>query len=65
MMAPLDLARNQLILFSTLTKNIIEPNLVKHLPASIEKRFSNNSFDEKIFQESPIYCENTLNKAGY
>ena len=64
-MAPLDLARNQLILFSTLTKNIIEPNLVKHLPASIEKRFSNNSFDEKIFQESPIYCEDTLNKAGY
>ena len=41
------------------------PNLIKHLPASIEKRFSNNSFNEKIFQESPIYCEDTLNKAGY
>ena len=38
------------------------PNLIKHLPASIEKRFSNNSFDEKIFQESPIYCEDTLIK---
>ena len=25
------------------------PNLFKHLPASIEKRFSSNSFDEKIF----------------
>ena len=25
------------------------PNLIKHLPASIEKRLLNNSFDEKIF----------------
>ena len=41
------------------------PNLIKHLPASIEKRLSNNSFDEKIFQESAIYFEDTLNKAGY
>ena len=41
------------------------PNLIKHLPASIEKRLSNNSFDEKIFQESAIYYEDTLNKAGY
>ena len=40
------------------------PNLIKHLPASIEKRLSNNSFDEKIFQESAIYDEDTLNKAG-
>ena len=40
------------------------PNLIKHLPASIEKRLSNNSFDEKIFQESAIYYEDTLNKAG-
>ena len=39
------------------------PNLIKHLPASIEKRLSNNSFDEKIFQESAIYYEDTLNKA--
>ena len=41
------------------------PNLIKHLPASIEKRLSNNSFDEKIFQESAIYYEDTLNKARY
>ena len=41
------------------------PNLIKHLPASIGKRLSNNSFDEKIFQESAIYYEDTLNKAGY
>ena len=40
-------------------------NLMKHLPASVEKRLSNNSFDEKIFQESAIYYEDTLNKAGY
>ena len=41
------------------------PNLIKHLPASIEKRLSNNSFDEKIFLESAIYNEDTLNKARY
>ena len=41
------------------------PNLIKYLPASIEKRLSNNSFVEKIFQESAIYYEDTLNKAGY
>ena len=40
-------------------------NLIKHLPASVEKRLSNNSFDEKIFQESAIYYEDTLNKARY
>ena len=39
------------------------PNLIKHLPASIEKRLSNNSFDEKTFQESAISYEDTLNKA--
>ena len=40
-------------------------NLIKHLPASIEKRLSNNSSDEKIFKESAIYYEDTLNNAGY
>ena len=39
------------------------PDLIKSLPAYIEKRLSNNSYDEKIFQESPIYYEDTLNKA--
>ena len=55
-------------IFSTLTKNLttlLSPNLIRHLPASIEKLLSNNSFDEKIFQESAIYYEDTLNKAGY
>ena len=41
------------------------PNLIKLLPAFIEERYSNNSFDEKIFQESPIYYEDTLTKARY
>ena len=41
------------------------PNLIKHLQASIEKRLSNNSPEEKIFKESVIYYEDSLNKAGY
>ena len=41
------------------------PNFIKHPPASIEKRLSDNSFDEKIFKESAIYYEDTLNNAGY
>ena len=41
------------------------PDLIKHLSASIEKQLSNNSFDKKIFQESAIYYEDTLNKVGY
>ena len=41
------------------------PNLIKHLLSSIEKRLSNDSSDEKIFEESAIYYEDTLNKASY
>ena len=41
------------------------PSIIEHLPASIEKRLSNNSSDEKIFKEATIYYEDTLNKAGY
>ena len=41
------------------------PNLIKLLPAFIEKRLSNNSFAEKIFQESPIYYKDALTKARY
>ena len=41
------------------------PNLIKHQPASIEKRLFNNSSDEKVFKESAIYYEDILNKAGY
>ena len=40
-------------------------NLIKHLPAFIEKWLSNNSSDEKVFKESAIYYEDTLNKTGY
>ena len=41
------------------------PNIIKHLPVSIQKRLSNNFSDEKIFKEAAIYYEDTLNKAGY
>ena len=41
------------------------PSIIKHLPASIEKRLSNSSSDEKICKEAAIYYEDTLNKAGY
>ena len=41
------------------------PNLNKDLPAYIKKWLSSNCSDEKIFQESPIYYEDALNKAGY
>ena len=41
------------------------PSITEHLPASIEKRLSNNSADEKIFKEAAIYYEDTLNKVGY
>ena len=41
------------------------PNLIKHLPAFLEKQVSNNSFDKKIFQKSAVYYEDTLNKAGF
>ena len=38
-------------------KSNYPPNLIKHRPASIEKRVSNNSSDEKIFKETAIYYE--------
>ena len=41
------------------------PSIIEPLPASIEKRLSNNSSDEKIFKEAAGYYEETLNKAGY
>ena len=41
------------------------PSIIEHLAASIEKRLSNNSSNEKIFKEAAIYYEGTLNKAGY
>ena len=39
-----------MILFSRLTESNHLPNLIKHLPASIEKRLSNNSSDEKYLK---------------
>ena len=55
-----------MILFSTLTKKSNHsPNLINHLAASIEKQLSNQFSDEKIFTESAICYENTLNNAGY
>ena len=53
MATPLCLAPNHMILFSTLTKT------------SNQKRLSNNFSDEKVFQESAIYYEVTLNKTAY
>ena len=41
------------------------PNLVKHLSSSIKKWHLNDSFKEKVFKESAIYYEDTLNKGGY
>ena len=41
------------------------PSIIEHLLASIEKRLSNHSSDEKIFKEAAIYYEDTLNKEGY
>ena len=41
------------------------PNLIKHLPESIEKRLSNNSSNENIFKGEAINYKYTLNKAGY
>ena len=40
-------------------------NYIKHLPASIDKQFSNSSSDEKIFKEAAIYYKDTLKKGGY
>ena len=41
------------------------PSIIEHLPASLEKRLSNNSSDEKIFKGAATYYEDTLNKASY
>ena len=40
-------------------------SIIEDLPASVEKRLSNNFPNEKIFKEAAIYYEDTLNKAGY
>ena len=41
------------------------PNIIKHLPTSIENRLSNLSSNEQIFQESITYYEDNLRQSGY
>ena len=41
------------------------PNIIKHIPVSIENRLSNLSFNEKLFQESATHYEDNLNQSGY
>ena len=38
-----------------ITKESNHPSIIKYLPASIEKRLSNNLFNEKTFKEAAIY----------
>ena len=64
--APLDVATNQMILFSTSTKNLTTLLiLLSTCHIYWKTAFKQYSFVEKIFQESSIYYEDTLNKAGY
>ena len=52
-----------MILFSSLIKTEYNHHSNSiNLPASIEKRLSNNSFNEQIFKELAIYDQDTLNK---
>ena len=41
------------------------PNIIKHIPASIETRLSNLSSTETIFKESTTHFENNLRQSGY
>ena len=41
------------------------PNIIKHIPASIETRLSNLSFTGTIFKESTTHYENNLWQFGY
>ena len=41
------------------------PNIIKHIPASIEIRLSNLSSTEIIFKESTTHYENNLRQSGY
>ena len=41
------------------------PNIIKHIPASIETRVSNLSSIETIFKESTTHYENILRQSGY
>ena len=39
------------------------PNIIKHIPASIETRLSNLSSTETIFKEPTTHCENNLRQS--
>ena len=41
------------------------PNIIKHIPTSVETRLSNLSFTETIFKESTTYHENNLRQPGH
>ena len=41
------------------------PNIIKHIPASIETRLSNLSSTQIIFKESTTHYENNLRQSGY
>ena len=41
------------------------PNIIEHIPASIETRLSNLSYTERIFKESTTHYENNLRQSGY
>ena len=41
------------------------PNIIKHIPASIETRLPNLSSTEIIFKESTAHYKNNLRQSGY
>ena len=41
------------------------PNIIKQLPKTIERRLSNNSWNETIFDEATSLYEKALSEAGY
>ena len=41
------------------------PNIIKHIPVSIENRLSNLSSNEKLFQKSRTHYEDDLCQSGY
>ena len=41
------------------------PNIIKQIPKTVEKRLSQLSFNEDIFNESTPFYENKLHQSGY
>ena len=64
-MALLDLTINPVTRCSTYIRNpMTHPNIIKHIPASIETRLSNLSSTETIFKESTTHYKNNLRQSG-